>query len=135
MTLLDCAAVSTRGRAFGPPSLTYEQHIDSEFVLIGIGLSDREQACFEALELEIENLSQWSAETDIDLRFEWTEAQPPVGGRVRQRLRRLIGQQPTGPQPTRSSWGIRAQPADAPLSGTWAINSRTPAAVRAARLG
>jgi hypothetical protein len=130
VTLLDCVATSTRMNAFNRAPL--HQEIDPHLVLYGINLDDPAERCFKAMEIEIENLSQWSAAQDITLRFKYGSPEVPsdrndqsTSGRIGTPFRRLFrwrqeqsSQREETSQPDRAGathrtgWGIEGEPAD-----------------------
>lgn len=118
ITLLDCVATSTTGPVFGPEP--HRQHIDPDRVLYGINLGDPAEKCFKAMDIEIENLSRWSAEQDMTLKFEYDDRlATPSGGRIRRTLRRVLhrdaqhANQSVQTMPTGyASWGVEGKPVD-----------------------
>jgi hypothetical protein len=125
ITLLDCVATSTTRPMLDPEP--HRQDIDPDRVLYGINLDDPAEKCFKALDIEIENLSRWSAERDMTLKFEYDDRltttgqdDQPSGGRIRRTLRRVLHRgaqqtdQPVQRMPTGyASWGVEGKPVDA----------------------
>ena len=126
ITLVDCVATHTEGQGFGPSAVIHRQDIEPGLFLHGIALPDPGEACFSAIDLEIENLSRWSAHQDIDLHFEFddrlagpTEDDRSARSRLRHSLQRVFarrraeGSQPAETSPTGyASWGVKGSPSD-----------------------
>lgn len=127
ITLVDCIATTTQGQGIGPTAVVYRQDIEPRLLLHGITLPDPAEACFSAVDVEIENLSSWSAQQDIDLKFEYDDRLegPPEGersamGRIRRSFGRVLGRRrqqvghPASTPPTGlASWGVEGRPSDA----------------------
>lgn len=100
VTLVDCVATSARkGVLDDEPT---RQTIDVQSAIFGIFLNDPDTACFDEMDIELEHLSQWAAEKDFELRFDWGNGgEPPAGEspnrrwsilyHLRRRLRRTVG--------------------------------------------
>lgn len=75
VTLLECAVLSTSLRAF--EQVAVQQSLRPQMLLCGIHLEDAQTGCFEAVDVEIENLTEWSAFTDdIQLTYELDDRAP-----------------------------------------------------------
>ena len=130
VTLLECAVLSTSLRAF--EQVAVQQSLRPQMLLCGIHLEDAQTGCFEAVDVEIENLTEWSAFTDdIQLTYELDDRAPgateeaqtgqPEAGRSGplRRMRRLFSrplQQPAdrapadqveGEESNRPGWGFK----------------------------
>lgn len=120
ITLVDCVATFNQMQGFD--SLRVRQDVESGRLLYGINLEDPAERCFKAMEIELEHLSQWSAEQDIDLLFENDDRISSLdhspGGRIRTRLRRLLRRRdvPSHARQVGSTglagWGVRGKWAD-----------------------
>jgi hypothetical protein len=124
ITLLDCPATSTHKQGLIAP-VRVRQDIEPQILLYGINLIDPAEPCFEALDIEIENLSRWSAAQDVTLKFECDDRLAPsdqddqAGGRFQGTLRRIFRpdtqqtSQPVQTMPTGyASWGVEGKAAD-----------------------
>lgn len=142
ITLVDCTATSTEMQGLGTSAVIYRQDIEPGLLLHGIALPDPAEACFCAVDLEIENLSRWSAHQDIDLNYEYDDrlAEPAEDDRsARGRIRHSLGRvfrwrrsevsQPAQTVPTGyASWGVTGKPSDelrAEIDGMTVELSRT----------
>jgi hypothetical protein len=65
ITLLDCGSLAGSGSGFG--NELYEQKIHVMLALVGIHLPDETSASFNEIEIWVENLTLWAADTDINL--------------------------------------------------------------------
>ncbi|WP_141098978.1 ApeA N-terminal domain 1-containing protein [Mycobacterium avium] len=122
ITLGDCIATSTEMRGLGPSAVIRRQDIEPGILLYGIGLPDPSEACFSAVDLEIENLSSWSAHRDITFNFELGDrlagpAERPARGRVRHILRKVFARRPPEGRPPAHpastglvNWGVEGRP-------------------------
>ena len=125
ITLVDCIATSTQKQSV-IQSITIRQDIEPQLLLYGITLTDPAEPCFKAVDIEIENLSRWSADQDMTLKFEYDDRlapsdqddQPSVG-RIRRTLRTVFRRhppevnQPVQTMPTGyASWGVEGKPID-----------------------
>lgn len=114
ITLLDCVATSTRMIGFDP--VPVHQDIDPQRVLYGINLNDAAETCFKAMTIEVENLSQWSAEKDINLQFEYGDRRPASSDETDQSAAEGESSEQNEPGQTgatgHAGWGINAKPAD-----------------------
>jgi hypothetical protein len=125
ITLVDCVATFNQMQGFD--SVRVRQDIEPDRLLYGINLDDPAERCFKAIEIELENLSRWSAEQDIDLIFEQDNRISPsdqdnqsAGGHIPPWLRRLFRRpaeaashpgQKIGPM-NLASWSVKGKPAD-----------------------
>lgn len=121
ITLVDCVATSTEIRHALEP-VAVRQDIEPQLLLYGINLSDPAEPCFKAIDIEIENLSQWSAAQDITLKLEGDDRLPDdqsTDGPIRRTLRRVfrkhrqqsdqaVQKTPTG----LAGWGVEGRPVD-----------------------
>lgn len=118
VTLLDSVATSTRQQMFGS---IIAQEIQPQILLHGISLNDSAEQCFKGLEIEIENLTRWSAYQDMTLEIEYDDKLPPpvpestFRRTVRKVFPRLLKEraQPVPPAPTGyARWAVEGKPVD-----------------------
>lgn len=74
VTLLDCAAVSSKSSLFATE--VSEQELRVAKALIGVFMKEPEGELFSEIRVEIENLSEWDYRPDIVLQIEYPEAAP-----------------------------------------------------------
>ncbi|WP_157900588.1 HEPN domain-containing protein [Mycobacterium rhizamassiliense] len=125
ITLVDCIATSTHKQGLIQP-VPVRQDIEPQLLLYGINLNDPAEPCFKALDIEIENLSRWSADQDMTLKLEFDDRLAPsdqddesTGGRIRRTLKRVFRRRPPQvSQPVQTvptgyaSWGVEGKPTD-----------------------
>jgi hypothetical protein len=65
ITLLNC--VAERSTAYGLPSSIAHQEIDAQQALVGVLLPDRDSPAFVGIDVEVENLSDWTDGSDVEI--------------------------------------------------------------------
>ena len=116
VTLVDCIATSTPMKGFD--AVAVSQIIDVQSALFGIMLSDPDSPSFEALDIELEQLSEWSAEQDMTLLFDVPDGAdsadnidlPPANADLPPAA--PDDDVPTVAGPSRRGWGVRVDPAE-----------------------
>ncbi len=78
------------------------QDIQPQLLLYGVSLDDPAEPCFKGLDIEIENLSRWSAYQDMTIEIEYNDRVAPADQ-----------DQPASTTPTDyARWGVEGKPVD-----------------------